>query len=53
MVRRKLSREELLSLVWEKPTSEIAKEFGNSDAAIWKLFSRLQVPKPLRGYRSV
>ncbi len=50
MPRRKLSREELLALVWEKPTSEIAKELGLSDVAIGKLCTKLQVPKPPRGY---
>ncbi|MDQ2084783.1 hypothetical protein RA307_31780 [Xanthobacteraceae bacterium Astr-EGSB] len=50
MARQDLSREELFALVWEKPTSEIAKERGVSDVAISKLCSRLQVPKPPRGY---
>jgi hypothetical protein len=50
MPRRKLSREELFALVWEKPTSEIDKELGLSDVAIGKLCTKLQVPKPPRGY---
>ncbi len=50
MPQRKLSREELFALVWEKPTSEIAKELGLSDVAIGKLCAKLQVPKPPRGY---
>ena len=50
MARRKLSREELFALVWEKPTSEVARQFGVSDVAISKLCTRLQVPKPPRGY---
>ncbi|KAA3509294.1 hypothetical protein CPJ18_22775 [Agrobacterium rosae] len=50
MPKRKLSREELFALVWEKPTSEIAKELGLSDVAIGKLCTKLQVPKPPRGY---
>lgn len=37
-------------MVWEKPTSDIAKELGLSDVAIGKLCTRLQVPKPPRGY---
>lgn len=45
-----MSREELFALVWEKPTREVAKEFGVSDVAISKLCARLQVPKPPRGY---
>ncbi|WP_430244373.1 hypothetical protein [Neorhizobium sp. DAR64861/K0K2] len=49
-MQKKPSREELFALVWEKPTSEIAKEFGLSDVAIGKLCTKLQVPKPPRGY---
>ncbi|TBZ68769.1 hypothetical protein E0H64_13935 [Rhizobium leguminosarum bv. viciae] len=50
MPQRRLSREELFALVWEKPTSEIAKELGLSDVSIGKLCTKLQVPKPPRGY---
>lgn len=50
MAPRQLSREELFALVWEKPTREVAKELGVSDVAIGKLCTRLQVPKPPRGY---
>ncbi len=49
-MRHKLSREELFALVWERPTSEIAKELSISDVALAKLCKRLQVPKPPRGY---
>jgi hypothetical protein len=45
-----ITREELFALVWEKPTQELAKDFGVSDVAIAKLCARLQVPKPPRGY---
>ncbi|MCA0050636.1 RWP-RK domain-containing protein [Mesorhizobium sp. B283B1A] len=50
MKRREFSREELFALVWERPTSEVAKELGISDVALAKLCRRLQVPKPPRGY---
>lgn len=50
MPKRDITREELFALVWEKPTQEIAKEIGISDVAIGKLCTRLQVPKPPRGY---
>jgi hypothetical protein len=50
MISRDVSREELFALVWEKPTQEVAKELGVSDVAIAKLCTRLQVPKPPRGY---
>ncbi len=45
-----ISREELFALVWERPTTEVARELGISDVALGKLCSRLQVPKPPRGY---
>lgn len=37
MAKRELSREELFGLVWERPTSEIAKDLGISDVAVGKL----------------
>ena len=48
--KREISREELFAWVWERPTQEVAKELGVSDVAIGKLCTRLQVPKPPRGY---
>ena len=50
MSSKELSREELFALVWEQPTSEIAKQLGISDVAVGKLCAKLQVPKPPRGY---
>lgn len=47
---KEISREDLFALVWEKPTVEVAKELGVSDVAVAKLCTRLQVPKPPRGY---
>jgi len=49
MAKRDLSREELFALVWERPTSEIAKKLGISDVAVGKLCEKLQVPKPPQG----
>src|SRR5262245_60827017 len=48
--KREIPREELFAWVWEQPTQEVAKELGVSDVAIGKLCTRLQVPKPPRGY---
>lgn len=50
MVGRKITREELFAMVWERPTQAVAKELGVSDVAVGKLCARLQVPKPPRGY---
>jgi len=44
------SKEDLQKLVWEKPTSHIAKDFGVSDKAIEKWCKSYGIPKPPRGY---
>lgn len=50
MDKSNITREELFALVWEKPSTEVAKELHISDVALGKLCHRLQVPKPPRGY---
>src|SRR5207244_4132613 len=47
---RKITREELYKLVWSKPLTELAKEFGMSDVGVAKVCKKLKVPKPYRGY---
>lgn len=44
------SKEELSKLLWEKPTTQIAKEFGVSDKAIEKWSKSYGISKPPRGY---
>jgi hypothetical protein len=44
------SKEELEKLVWTKPTSQLAKEFGVSDKAIEKWCHAYCIQKPSRGY---
>ncbi|NWF59239.1 MAG: hypothetical protein HXY43_08020 [Fischerella sp.] len=44
------SQEELQKLVWEKPTAQIAKDFGVSDKAVEKWCKVYGVEKPPRGY---
>jgi hypothetical protein len=46
----KPTKEELEKLVWSKPTTLIAKEFGISDTAINRWCIKLGVEKPPRGY---
>lgn len=43
-------RLELFCMVWERPAAQVAKELGISDVALGKLCTRLQIPKPPRGY---
>ena len=45
-----VKKEELLKLVWSKPTKVLAKEFGISDVAISKKCKKLRIKKPPRGF---
>ena len=45
-----ISKEELFLLVWEFPTTEVAKQFNVSDKAIAQRCKLLGVEKPPRGY---
>lgn len=47
---RELTREALYELVWSKPKTALAKEFGISDVALGKACARARVPVPPRGY---
>lgn len=44
------SKEELSKLIWEKPTTQLAKDFGVSDKAIEKWCKSYGIEKPPRGY---
>lgn len=44
------SREELESIIWSKPTSDIAKDFNVSDKAVEKWCKKYGIKKPPRGY---
>ena len=44
------SKKELEKLVWEKPTIQIAKDFGVSDQAVAKWCKNYGIKKPPRGY---
>ncbi|PLZ99338.1 hypothetical protein CEN50_07605 [Fischerella thermalis CCMEE 5268] len=44
------SKAELQKLVWERPTTQIAKDFGVSDKAVEKWCKVYGVEKPPRGY---
>ena len=45
-----LTREQLYDLVWSKPMTEIATEFGVSSVAFANYCKKLGVPRPTRGY---
>lgn len=44
------SKEDLQRLVWEKPTTHIARDFGVSDKAVEKWCKAYDIEKPTRGY---
>ena len=46
----KLTREELYQMVWSKPVTKWAKEFGLSDVGFAKICKKMKVPLPGRGY---
>ena len=48
--RFNIPKEELQQLVWEMPTSKIAKLFSVSDSAIAKRCRKFSIDKPPRGY---
>jgi len=45
-----ITRETLYQLVWAKPLTILAEEFGISDVGLAKICKRLNVPRPFRGY---
>lgn len=44
------TKDQLMKLVWEKPTQQLAKDFGVSDKAIDKWCKSYNLSKPPRGY---
>ena len=44
------SKEKLQQLIWKKPTTQLAKDFGVSDKAIEKWCKAYEINKPPRGY---
>lgn len=49
-IRFEVSKQKLEKMIWEMPTTKIAKIFGVSDKAIEKRCKKLGVTKPPRGY---
>ncbi|MBC8548915.1 MAG: hypothetical protein H8D23_04630 [Candidatus Brocadiales bacterium] len=45
-----IDRKDLYNLVWSKPVTQIAKDFGISDVAVSKICKKLNIPKPGLGY---
>jgi hypothetical protein len=46
----KITRTELYEMVWEKPITKLAKEFGLSDVGFAKICRKHNIPLPARGY---
>ena len=49
MIKR-FTRQQLHALVWEKPMTKLAAEFGLSDVALHKICRKHRVPTPRAGY---
>ncbi|AHE52834.1 hypothetical protein [Sphingomonas sanxanigenens] len=47
---RIFSREQFHEMVWSKPMTELAKEFGRSDVALHKVCKKHDVPRPPLGW---
>lgn len=45
-----LTRKQLYDLVWTRPMTKLAKEFGLSDVALHKICRKHDIPVPPRGY---
>jgi hypothetical protein len=43
-------RNKLYDEIWEKPATQVAKEYGISDVGLGKVCRQLNIPKPARGY---
>jgi len=43
-------RNKLYDEIWEKPATQVAKEYGISDVGLGKVCRQLNIPKPERGY---
>ena len=46
----KIKRSDLLDLIWSKPVSVLAAEFGLSPNGLAKICDRLDIPRPPKGY---
>jgi hypothetical protein len=49
-IARRVTREELYALVWQRPMSRLAEEFGISGNGLAKICDNLDVPYPPRSY---
>ena len=50
MSKQQLTRKELYELVWSKPMTQLAKEFGLSDNGLRKICKKYDIPLPLSGH---
>jgi hypothetical protein len=50
LMSKRLTRKEFYDLVWSKPITHIAKDFGLSDVAIHKICKKHDIPNPPLGW---
>jgi hypothetical protein len=49
-IAARYNREELYDKAWKQPMTQLAKEHGISDVGMAKVFCKLYIPVPGRGY---
>jgi hypothetical protein len=49
-VKNTYNRNKLYGEVWEKPLTQVAKQYNISDKALWKMCKSLRVPLPKHGH---
>ena len=49
-IQKTITREQLYNDVWDKPAVTLAKEYGISGSIIARICTKLNVPRPPRGY---
>lgn len=50
MKNNTIGRDELYELIWSKPATQIAKDYGITDIGLGKVRSKLLISKPRVGY---
>jgi len=50
MSSKELTRKELYNLVWSKPLTQLAKDFGLSDNGLRKICKKYDIPLPKMGH---
>ena len=50
VMRNRITRKDLYEEIWAEPITQVARRYGVSDVAVGKWCTRMNVPRPGRGY---